>query len=475
MTVGGAAALARTQTVRRLTGWPATCGFGLLLSVILAATVSPAAGIAATASLLLAALMLARPDVLPLALACLVMGVWYYALDPFVVRLLGFNWYPADWLIVLALAGLAVRAAIGRPLAWTPGVRLFWPAAFQTVVMTGMALHGLASGNARANVFFDLRPFAYYSCALLTPCLLGSPERVVRFAWVGIYAGMVGGVWGIVRSLTGPGFHIYGLNLQFARLIGPSEIVYPLALLSALGMLVLDARPERRGLLFLSVLIQVIACFLTYSRGTYLALGLGFVAMLLLVGLRSRRRMIETFVFAVVSVGAMIVVLQAIGIPLQQSFVERTKSISLENVDLSIAQRLLEWNDAYRTFRAHPVFGAGLGHLNHFYLPPYGWYTYNYCHNSYLYVLSKTGAVGFLCFAFFLASWGGTHLRAYLRAPTDEIRGVMLGWAGGFLYLLMKATTTWMLNIDFWAPYFAFVIGGTTLIAWWRPADSARS
>ncbi len=457
---------------RRIPGPQIVTGMALAASAAIAVFVSPGGGATATGGLLVLALLLAYPTTLPSLVTAVVMGVWYYTAQYFTVRLLGFNWYPNDWLLVGGLSGLLLRAAVQRPLHWPVGIRPFWPAGVLGGVMACMAVRALLIGNSRADLFFDLRPFAYYTCAVLVPCFIRSREHVLRFVWTSVYIGIVGGVWGIIRSLTGPGFHIYGLNLQFARLVGPSEIVYPLALLSALGLLVFEGKRERRGVLVLAAFVHVMACFLTYSRGTYLALGVSFVAMLALVGLRSRQRMVHIAVVSGVSIGAMILVLQALGIPLQESFLERTKSITLANVDLSIAQRLLEWNNAYSAFRAQPIFGAGLGHLFHFYLPPYGWYTYNYCHNSYLYVLAKTGIVGFLTFAFFLAAWGTTTLRAYLRAGSEEMRGAMLGWAGCFIYLLVKSTTTWMLNIDFWALYFAFVIGATAMIAT-RPAPDA--
>ncbi len=438
----------------------------LLLALVLwlSAFVDPAVGAGTAAAVLVAVTILLAPEAAPLVCAVASLAVWSYTVEAFSVRVLGFTWYPNDWIGACLLLGLALRTAVGiRPVPVR--VPLFRPWLVLIAVMSVCAVYSLAIGNSRRDLFADLRPFVYYGGVLLAPFVITTRAQMLRFAHGSVFCGLVGSIDGIVRSLTGPGFSMYGMHLHFARLIGPSEIIYPLTLLFAMGLLVNERRTSMRAWLVVCVVVSGIASFLTYSRGTYLSLGLGIAVMIGLTATTSRKRALDAVIFALVVIAATAGVMQMIGVSLQSSFVERTKSISLTDVDLSIAQRLFEWNTAWNAFRAHPILGAGLGHLFTFYLPTFKWFTYNYCHNSYLYVLSKTGLVGFTAFAIFLASWGLALLRAYRRATDDGVRGMVLGWSAVFAFLLLKSSTTWFLNIHNWALYFSFMIGAVLLLA----------
>lgn len=444
--------------------WSVFTGLSLAVSLGVLFTFGPGPSLGVSTGILVLAVLLVRPDVFPLILAVFTLTVHYTVIFFVSPRLLGFRWYPSDWILAVALTAMLLRALAGAPVPRSP--RLWMrPVLAQALVMVVLAGVALARGIGPQYVLSDLRPFVYYGAALLAPWAFPSARSFRVFAWWSVVCGLGGSIWGIVLSLTGGGMVLYGLALHFARLIGPSEIVYPVTLFTAFGLLLFERRTPARLFLLLALSVSLLSCYLTYSRGTYVALAAGLAAMLALLSLTAPRKALETLLVTAVALSVLVGTLAVMGVPVISSVVERTKTISLHTVDVSVATRLLEWTTAFADWRASPVLGAGLGHLITYIRPVEGLVSTAYIHNSYLFVLCKTGLVGVAVFGVFVAAWVRTLVRAYRRAPDEGLRAVVLGWTACLGYLLMKSTTTWFLTQDFCALYFAVGAGGAWLLA----------
>jgi O-antigen ligase len=440
----------------------ALAGAGLAASLGLAVLAGPGLALVGVLGLLGIVTLLIHPESALVLVPVVTLAIPAQVYASLAFHALGFTWYGNDWILAALLGGLVLRrlAGIRAPVV---GGRPHLPTVVLVVSMVLFAFYGLHMGNGKQYVFSDLRPFVYYGIAILAPHLLTNRMRLLTFAWAAIVCGLIGSLWGIARALAGPSFEIYGLSLHFARL---KEGVFPLTLLAALGLLIGERSTLGRWVLVATLLSSAVGSFLTYSRGTYLGLGAGLVVLVVLLATSAPRKAVRLLFVAAAVVAATALIMQWAGIPFEQSFVERTQSISLRNVDVSIGSRLLEWTTVFAAWYAHPVLGAGLGHLYVFYIPlTKEWSRQIFCHNSFLYVLSKTGVVGLSVFLFFLLAWGTAILVAYRRAVDDVVRGVVLGWAAGYIFLLVKSTTTWYLNESVLPLYLGLAIGATRLLA----------
>jgi O-antigen ligase len=196
------------------------------------------------------------------------------------------GYFPATWgwaslaLLWLAAAGLVVR----------PQIRIGWPelllAGSLLALLCWSAASLLWSGTATATVAELQRLPVYVSAALAAVCV------VRRHAVPSLLAGILLGVTAVSayalatrlfpEAIGAPGD---GDNYRLAEPLGywnALGIFAVLGMLLAIGFAARVTRPPFRALAGASVAILAPTFFFTFSRGAWLALGLGVAAMLVL-------------------------------------------------------------------------------------------------------------------------------------------------------------------------------------------------
>lgn len=245
----------------------------------------------------------------------------------------------------------------------------------------------------------DLAGFVEYSkiivIAMFTTGLVNNRERLRMLLWVitlsfaffGFKSGLAGILTlGRMEILQGPGGMMLDNN-DFA-----------LALAMGVPMMVMVGLSEKRELLRKALLICVpltaITIGMTHSRGGFLALSMGLLVMII----RSRRRVAGLTMMGVVMVGG--AVLGPSGI------VSRVQSIGEYEEDPSAQARFAAWRTAAEMIRANPAFGVGFGHFQ----DNYNRYdpankdeslrksASHVAHNSYLQIWAECGSFTFLLY-----------------------------------------------------------------------------
>jgi putative inorganic carbon (hco3(-)) transporter len=287
-----------------------------------------------------------------------------------------------------------------------------------TALWPGYAADGVADLAKMALTFF-----------FLANCIVN--ERALRgVMWVMVIGGLFPAAGTIKNYLQGEMEE--GRAAWLGIFANPNEVAYALVIL--VPMVAYLATPRSwlaRAILAAITLVYVTAIYVTFSRGGLL----GLVTVLALVAWRKKNRMVQV-VIAVVLVA---------GFLFANKFWSRGEDFSQLDNDISFQQRIATSEAGFNMFLDHPLSGVGFG-CSVVAWPlyaPEGLYTRGalVTHNTFMQVLSETGAFGFLPFVL-LIGLSLYHLRKLAADPSTAQFGsaievaiwglVVCGMSGGY-------------------------------------------
>ena len=376
-------------------------------------------------------------------------------------RLWGFNWYLMDIILVLIYLSVFFRFFYGEfsfklnPIAnW---LIIFFFTCFFSVFI------GIKNGYATQAVLFDLRVFLYYSIFFPTVLILHDFSKLKKIFY---FILSVGTIKCLVDSFLSifilPGsFDNVSLSfLPFARLTGYSEIIYPLTLISALSYFLFQKQIEKKIIIIPSILISIIALYLSYTRGSWVSAILAIILLFILL-IRSKVVIINWRIMSLISVTifSILLLLTFFNIISLDIFLGRLTSITLEKIDISNLGRLVEYVTAIEAFLSNPITGAGFGLMFNYFSPGIGYLSTIYCHNSYLYILSKMGLIGFIPFLFLLLYSIRVGIRILNSKLSLEEICIAFSFIMMLLFLIIKSFTTWHLNTVTFSMFIGLLFG----------------
>ena len=300
-----------------------------------------------------------------------------------------------------AFCGLAAAALVRRLLGGRPIPAAFlWPLA----AAMGLCLLSLARTTdlyaTREQIFFVI---VLVLLALTVGVSVTSPAKARTFIAGLTLAAVVQAAVGIGQYAAGETTPAYWLNHVFAGMIrtrihgtlgNPNVLAdFLLVGIGATVLLAVDLPGWWRVLPGAALVVETAALLLTYSRGAYIGLAVFLVAAGALLW-PLRRRAWPVLLLVVTAAGLSVARLPSVGL--------RAAGITLDQGDTA-ASRLFIWSTAIRMWRAHPLWGTGIGTFNDAYsaFRPEGVLTTyaalripGSAHNDYLQVLAEAGLAG---------------------------------------------------------------------------------
>ena len=234
--------------------------------------------------------------------------------------------------------------------------------------------------------------------------LLGSASASSLVALVQYLGGLEIGPIKIASQSYRPGGTLY--NMTFAG------ILYQLITLNVTSAI--QYKPRDRGLwaIALGVACQLAALLLTLTRGAWLALIAGFLAIPFTL---RRKRLL----FAVIGVFVITGFVAIQNDRIRDRAVTIVKSVR-QPTDSNVSTRLVLWDISWEVFKEHPIFGVGMGDYSieaKRHLANRDVRTTVDSHNIYLQMLATRGLFGFIPFVvFWILLFRG--LRSSLRDTT---------------------------------------------------------
>jgi hypothetical protein len=391
------------------------------------------------------ALVLWRPEVMLLVIAAFPWVDWAAR------RTLG--GFGAAWDEALVLACLAL-------LIWCALVRRDWE--FWTIPITLPLLLALVMAGASIVIqhvpadagLFGLRsvfqPVAFYFIGFLFP----KDKRWVQ--WVValfVLAGVALALHGLYQYFAGvpvPAQWIdtaeSGLSTRAFSVIYNPNGLGAVLLLGILVSMALAFSPgltsPQRGAMGIACAVQLAGEAVTFSRGGWIGLAAGVLALFILA---YRRYLAALFGLAVVG-----------WFTLPQVFIDRlTFGFSGAYITKSLTfGRLWVWLYALRKIASHPLLGVGLGTFGGVAAVKYGYSTL-YVDNFYLQMAAEGGLVLLILFLWMLLSAARALVKARERTADPYLRGLATGAFGAFVAVAAANLTasvweTLVVGVGFW-------------------------
>ena len=392
----------------------------------------------------------------------------------YILSILGVNWYAMDWILVFAALSWLIR--------WSSGVRfapvrspIMLPLVLFFLYLPYSAYTGIQQGTAVKFAFADMRLFFYYTSFFLVWAFVRRVRQLEVIFFVTVVCGILGALPEIYASLGTTQIDVLtGQQLEFSRIKGMNEVVYPVTLVGCAAFFPFASGWAKKAVLLLAIAVSVTALYLSYARGSWLAAlaGLAFLFVMLLRFAPRLRQNLKKVLFAMSAIGIVTVVLSFAGILPLGVIESRASLVRPGTIDISSLARLAEWQSAINDFSPHPLFGLGLGYIYHFYAPGIGNLTQNYVHNSYVYVLTKMGIAGFVLFIFLFMTALVTFYRGLKRLNPGTEMGLLVSYGCMLVVFMVKSLTTWHLNALENSIFVGVVLGAIALIESWSRTRS---
>lgn len=360
------------------------------------------------------------------------------------------------------------------------------PLAQQMLMLLGVwvlnLMHGLLRGNEAYYALREFRCQAYFVLAfLMVVTVCQSTRDIQRFINLGIVMAAAVGIYGVVRYVLGLGKEFMDHVIIYYD-ISDSIVLY-LAML-VFASFALEGRIRKVTVLLAAILvIPIVFTFLfSYRRGAWV----GFLGGLLaLIVFYPGRRKLRRLVLRRVVVPGSVVILLIAAIPSLRSdgldfVVERVQSITDISEDSSNIFRILDAVNALNSFVHHPVIGVGAGgrydleFTSNQVLLSFMEEVNRTSHNGYLYVLFKSGIIGFTVYLAVYVKFLRQWFRARKETTDPLVRRTVMACGAVVIAILVNNMTETVSDLLRPSLLLAFVMGwGAVMIREVQSSPSA--
>ena len=396
-------------------------------------------------------------------------------LESIAIPFFGGGLKPTDILLLATLGGWILRMLMRSASRESVAPRaLPQPATALLIGFVAWAAIGSALGVAHdANYkdsLLELRPLLHF--LLVLPIIMELDRAAVRrLVWFLILLSPILAVKALLEYARGEGGHaLYTADIRIM------DVDFAYLTFAIVLTLSLYAAGERRRLLLATIsALALCGLAVTFYRSAALGLAAGIITIFALLERTGRRRF--AVVVGGVGMAGIVAALVYAGVhgggrdPLA-AIVSRVASIGDYSTDVSAQHRLHEWAAAREMIAAHPIVGNGLGARVGFHSPMYsdltkqrGYWSHDvYMHNSYMWLLTKMGLIGFVSILTVVAL-ALQHAWHRIRSMRGGERGIPIGIAACLVTLVVVSFFGPMLTGRTTVPFAAFAIG--SLYVWW--------
>lgn len=489
------------QILRQYLGlcdWPsqliAACGTGVLLGI--ACLLFPPLWVAG--ALIGGALTLAvvkRPELALLAILLVASTVIPEERVP-VINVGPGRLYITD-LILMTLFGLIVLRWLAEPdfkLIHTP---LDWP----LLALYGAALLATLAALLWSSLEFswaipELRVITYYLILFIVTNLVRTDHQLVvlvrgllLLATFVAVAMMVQFVLGdSVQLLPGRVEALYTEGKRYGsifRILPPGGALILVAFITSTVVLVVDESKPMSVMRLSQWSLLGVAVILTFNRSFWVGVGLALSLLAYLVRGQDRRRLTKVCLVVVLVAVAISVLIfsqpESRAAGLVDASLQRLGSLFSSKTYQAQQDSTLRWRDfeykyALPQIASHPLIGLGLGARYRPFLPGIDYEGFDgrwYMHNAHLWMMLKSGLLGYLCLLWLSLAFLLRGFKYWRRIPNPLMKGSVLGFTLAYLGVLIGSIVNPMLMQWSWTPVIGLTMGLNEAVL--RTLDNDRS
>ena len=279
----------------------------------------------------------------------------------------------------------------------------------------------------------------------------------------------------ITQILPGhvPRFYIRPIQvIQGNSVFSPGQSLVLVALITIPVLLIFDKDPSKSKLIFRFLLLFIVglAVIVTFNRNFWVAVAIAMFLVVFLISISEKIRFANLVVWLVVIVIMTTLLVLSLAGDQTQSFINgvATRFDTLLNPDTlgesSLAYRAVETEYAIPQIAAHPLIGLGLGAAyrpqdNRIDFGVLGYDKLAYIHNGHLWMILKTGIIGYLFFIWFLFLFLQRSLKYWRQIPDPFQRAIVLGFAVSVIGILPAIIVNPIFAELYWTPLLGIMIG----------------
>lgn len=257
------------------------------------------------------------------------------------------------------------------------------------------------------------------------------------------------------------------------RILPPGESVLFVSFVTATALLVID--PPRRFwravAYWTSWSLPLAGVTLTFNRNFWISIAVVLVLLGVVVGRKVRNRLLNpglALAFLLFLLAALPALWpQSPAAAFQTAFFGRMTSLFRPETYGSQPASSLRWRDfeyvyALPSFLRQPIFGMGLGAVYRPWLAAIDHAAFDgrgYLHNAHIWILLKTGIVGYALFAWLSVLFLARGFRRWRSMPSTYLQAITLGFTLSYLGVLLSSAVNPVLMAWYWAPVVGLLWG----------------
>jgi len=277
---------------------------------------------------------------------------------------------------------------------------------------------------------------------------------------------------GRVETLGTAGITSEGVS----RVLPPGQTLVMVGFFSLIVLTIVDrTQPISMGRFF-QIAILGFSVLLTFNRNFWIGIGLALFIMACLVPIPDKLRLIKMAILGAL-LGGIVLVSALISI--------RDQSVKLINASLtrmatlfnpetlkeeSLRYRYIENSYALPQIASHPLVGLGLGahyrpldlRIDRARIMTYD--KLSYIHNGHLWVLLKTGLIGYVCLLWVLFLHIKRGVQKWRRVSDPFMRGIVLSFSIMIIAILAAAFVSPLFCVFYWTPVIGIMLGTNEVI-----------
>ena len=312
-------------------------------------------------------------------------------------------------------------------------------------------------------------------------------KQISRLLGAVVLIGTVFGIYGIFQY-NGIDFsfwvnnigrhHVFGLfgNVNYFA----EYLIVPLPLTISLFFALRNR--THKILLLVGILTMGSSLFLTFTRGSYLAIGISSIFMFFLFlfffskgksFIKENKKFLMVILIAIITAAFLFIIPTSLNKP-GTAISQIKERISIENLtsELLSGRRVAIWKCTWMMIKDHPILGLGIGTYkyntlryqakffeqgNNRSIYPYGFA--DKTHNEYLQLWAELGAIGLAIFLWLVIAYFNYGIRYLKREEDEQKQGVMIGLMGAVVAVLVDGIFGFPLHLPATIVLFWLIMG----------------
>jgi hypothetical protein len=453
------------------------CGSGLLLGIA-ALWLSPLIVLGILAGVLFIYVAFKRPEISLLAILVATSSIVFEDRLPLLSIGIG-SFHLPDILLLMFLGSIVLRLLVepGFKFVHTP---LDLPlGAFYGVALASTILALMQSAVPTELALREMRVVSYYLTFFIVTNLVRRKTQLIFLLRGLMLLGILVAGAMVAQFIVGDRVSLFPGRVEtlvtqgasyanITRILPPGQSLVMVLVVALVALLAIEHSRPQHIARFLQTALMGVAVLLTFNRNFWVGVALGLVLLVCLVGARERQKLVG-WVLVAISLGAVVLVSDLASSESQvnkmfEAAFARLATLASDATpqESSLQARYVENSYGLAQIEAHPFLGLGLGARYRPFDSRIDWGGSDnraYIHNGHLWILLKTGFVGYACLIWLSVVFVLHGLRSWRRISDTFLRAIVLAFVLSYIGVLVAALVSPIFTQWYWSPVIGIMWG----------------